>query len=305
MLTARKIALVLVAMAASTSTSGWLGLFPSTLEAQEKPSDSARGKAASEESANPQPATAIYPLDVVLAKDGAAIVVDRNLPGLWKRQDEKLSVWVQGTKRFRQPLNAPRCVAIDKDGSILVGDSATREIYRIGDDGKPQPLTGGAIGIPMEIAVRADGSLMVADLETHALRKVSTDGKQIQSIARVNPRGVFVDAQDKVWVVSQDPQQLQVVDDNGKSTAIVEKRTFEFAHQVVVNSRGEAFVSDGYKKAIWRVKPGAAPEVYFSGPPLDNPVGLLLDGDDLIVTDPRARQLFRIVDGKCQKWFGW
>ncbi|MGN6547616.1 MAG: hypothetical protein ACTHK7_21365 [Aureliella sp.] len=248
-------------------------------------------------------AAAVYPLDTVVDKEGTAYVVDRNLPGVWRRKDDQVEVFVRGSKRYREPLNAARSIAIDQSGKILVGDSSTREIYRIDGDGKPQPLTGGAIGIPMDIAVRADGSLMVADLETRALFRVSADGKEVKQVAKVNPRGVFVDGQDRVWVVSQDAEQLQIVSDDGKSKAVVDKKTFEFPHQVVVNSRGEAFVSDGYKKAIWKVVEGSAPEIVVSGPPLDNPVGLTLVDDEVVITDPRARQVFRLKDGKCEPWF--
>lgn len=251
----------------------------------------------------PEKASTVYPLDTVVDSSGNAYIVDRNLPGVWWRHDEKLQVYVQGSKRFREALNAARCLALDASGQLLVGDSSTREIYRIGQDRKPQPLTGGAIGIPMDIAVRADGSLMVADLETRSLLRVSADGKEIKTIAKVNPRGVFVDSQDKVWVVSQDPQQLQIVDDAGKSTPVVEKRIFDFPHQVVVDSHGTAFVSDGYKKAVWKVVRGSAPELVVSGAPLDNPVGLALVEDQVVITDPRARQVFRLQAGKCEPWF--
>ncbi|MCC6508473.1 MAG: hypothetical protein IT423_05160 [Pirellulaceae bacterium] len=252
---------------------------------------------------SPPPALPPYPLDLVVTTTGDVIVVDRNLPGLWRRQAEQIQVFVQGSKKFRQPLNAARALALDQNGQLLVSDTSTREIYRIDDQGQPQPLTGGAIGMPMDLAVRADGSLMVADLETRALLRVSADGKEIKSVAKVNPRGVFVDHNDKVWVVSQDPQQLQIVADDGSSQIIVDKRTFDFPHQVVVNSKGEAFVSDGYKKAIWKIAGGGVPEVWVSGPPLDNPVGLALVDDQVVVTDPRARQVFRIQDGKCELWF--
>lgn len=270
---------------------------PSTSTAQESKATQAAPAAAG------NTAAAVYPLDTVVDKEGTAYVVDRNLPGVWRHKDDQVEVFVRGSKRYREPLNAARSIAIDHSGKILVGDSSTREIYRIDDDGKPQPLTGGAIGIPMDIAVRADGSLMVADLETRALFRVSADGKEVKQVAKVNPRGVFVDGQDRVWVVSQDAQQLQIVSDDGKSQAVVDKKTFDFPHQVVVNARGEAFVSDGYKKAIWKVVEGSAPEIVVSGPPLDNPVGLTLVDDEVVITDPRARQVFRLKDGKCEPWF--
>lgn len=250
----------------------------------------------------PSPAN-VYPLDAVVTPSGDVVVVDRNLPGLRLYKNDQLVVLVQGSKRYREPLNAPRSIALDNDGKILVSDSATREIYRLDDSGQPQPLTGGAIGTPMDIAVRKDGSIMVADVETRTLMRVSADGKEVKTVAKVNPRGVFVDKSDRVWVVSQDPQQLQIVSDDGKSQVIVDKRTFDFPHQVVVNAAGEAFVSDGYKKAIWKVVEGKAPEVVVSGAPLDNPVGLALSGDEIIVTDPRAAKVFRLKDGKLEPWF--
>lgn len=250
-----------------------------------------------------QQASTAYPLDTVVASNGDAYVVDRSLPGVWLAQGDKLQIYLQGSKRFRGALNAVRCIAIEKSGSLLVGDSATREIYRIDSARDPQPLTGGIIGLPMDIAVRADGSFMVADLETRALLRVSADGKQIHSVAKVNPRGVFVDGQDRVWVVSQDAQQLQIVDDSGQSQVIVEKPIFEFPHQVVVDAKGHAFVSDGYRKAIWKIVPGSTPEVVVAGPPLDNPVGLALRDDRVIITDPRARRVFQLQRGKCETWF--
>ena len=253
--------------------------------------------------AQPPAVESIYPLDAVVQPGGEVVIADRNLPGLRSYKGDQLTILVQGSKKFREPLNAARAIAIDNDGKILVGDSATREIYRIDDSGKPQPLTGGAIGNAMDMAVRKDGSIMVADVETRALLRVSADGKEVKSVAKVNPRGVFVDKDDKVWVVSQDAQQLQIVGDDGQSRAIVDKRTFDFPHQVVVNAAGEAFVSDGYKKAIWKVVEGKAPEVVVSGAPLDNPVGLALAGNDLIITDPRAAKVFRLKEGKLEVWF--
>ncbi len=176
----------------------------------------------------PTPPPDIYPLDTVVTATGEAIVVDRNLPGLRTYKDNQLKVWVPGSKRFREPLNAARAIAVDNEGKVLVGDSSTREIYRIDDSGKPQPLTGGAIGTPMDIAVRKDGSLMVADIETKSLMRVSADGKEVKTIAKCNPRGVFVDKDDRVWVVSQDPQQLQIISDDGQSKPIVENAPLSF-----------------------------------------------------------------------------
>ena len=254
--------------------------------------------------AKPAPALSVYPLDSIVDSQGTVITVDRNLPGLWKWQAEKLSVFVQGPKKFREPLNAIRSIALDHEGKLLVGDSSTRDVYRISDDGKATAITGGQIGIPMDIAVKSDGTIYVADLELRKLMRIPAGSTKVEHVADVNPRGVCVDSENKVWVVSQDAQQLLIVADDGTKEVIVDKRVFEFPHQVVVNSKGEAFVSDGYKKAIWKVIRGQAPAIVVEGPPLDNPVGLSLYQDQVVVTDPRAAKVMKLTaENKLEVWF--
>lgn len=250
------------------------------------------------------PALPLYPLDCAVTSQGTAFVVDRNLPGVWKWENNALSIFVQGSKRYREPLNAARCLALDHQGKLLVGDSSTREIYRISDAGQPQPLTDGQIGIPMDIAVKSDGTIYVADLELRRLVRIPAGSKTVETVANVNPRGVFVDHSNQVWVVSQGEQQLQIVSDNGETEIVVGNRVFEFPHTVVVNQQGEAFVSDGYKKAIWKVVRGGQPEIVVQGAPLENPVGLTLVDDQVIVTDPRAAKVFRLTkENQLEVWF--
>ncbi len=250
------------------------------------------------------PRLPLYPLDAAVAPDGAVYVVDRNLPGVWRWQEGTLSVFYQGSPKYRTPLNAPRCVAVAADGTVLVGDSATRDVYRVAGPGQAEPITGGKIGIPMDLALASDGSIYVADLELRTLFKIPSGSTAPQAIAQVNPRGVFVDGQDRVWVVSQNPQQLIRVADDGEVQAVVKERVFEFPHQVYVDASGTAFVTDGYKKAVWKVTAEGAAEILHAGPPLDNPVGISAVGDALVVVDPRARAVFKFAPGeKPAVWF--
>ena len=274
------------------------------LRGQEPQADPAGASADVSQSAAAAGALPLYPLDLCVNSEGTAYIVDRNLPGVWQRQADKLSVFFQGSNKYRTPLNAPRCLTIDPQGNLLVGDSATRDIYRFSSDGKPEPITGGKIGVPMDLAFKSDGTLYVADLELRMLLRIAAGSSEVEQVAAVNPRGVFVDAKDQVWVVSQDAAQLLIVSDDGKVEAIVSERVFEFPHQVVVNSAGEAFVSDGYKPAIWKVVRGSPPEAIVSGEPLLNPVGLALVEDRVVVVDPRSRTVWRIAaDNKLETWF--
>jgi sugar lactone lactonase YvrE len=236
-----------------------------------------------------------YPLAGAVGAEDRLYLADRNLPGIWQVDGERGTVFFAASKQLRTPLNAVRCVAIDHQGKLLAGDSATREVYRFDDDKKPVPLTNGGIGIPMGIGVRPSGELLVADLELHRIWKVPSAGGAPELFAEVpSPRAIFVDSNDVAWMVSHGKNQLLKLDQDGKIEAAVSGRPFEFPSAVVVNAEGVAFVCDTYGKAIWRVEPGRDPVKWVSGAPMQSPVGLALRGDDLLVIDPRAKTVFAI-----------
>jgi sugar lactone lactonase YvrE len=236
-----------------------------------------------------------YPLSIAVAESGKLYIADRNLPGVWQVDGSDLSMLFKGSKRFRTPLNAVRCVALDKNGSLLAGDSATREVYRFGDDGKPVPLTDGGIGIPMGITVDSKGQLLVADLELHRIWKVPAEGGKPEQLAEVPaPRGVCIDNDDNLWVVSHGKDHVVRVSPDGKVEAVVKGRPFQFPHTIVLDQDKTAYVCDGYAKAVWKVPQGGEPAKWVSGEPLVNPVGLAQRGDGLLVVDPRANAVFEI-----------
>ena len=67
---------------------------------------------------------ALYPLSIAVS-DASTMLADRDLPGVWKLEGGVLSAYFAGSKKFRTPLNAIRCVEFDSDGKLLAGDSAT------------------------------------------------------------------------------------------------------------------------------------------------------------------------------------
>lgn len=242
----------------------------------------------------------VYPLGGVAGDQGPIYLADRNLPGILKLDGGALTVHFQADKKFRTPLNAVRCVALDKDGKLLAGDSSTREVYRFGDDGKPQPLTSGGIGIPMSIAVAATGEIYVADLELQTIWKVPSAGGKPEKFADAPaPRGLAFDAQQRLWVVSGGKDQLLRFGADGKSELVVKGRPFEFPHQVCLGEDGVAYVTDGYAKAVWKVTEGGEATKLAIGDPLVNPVGIFRQGSKLFIVDPRAKGLFELSgDGK-------
>jgi sugar lactone lactonase YvrE len=236
-----------------------------------------------------------YLLGIAVDSTSTVYLADRELPGVWRLADGKLSPLFVGSKKFRTPLNAVRCLAVDRDGKLLAGDSATRDVYRFDDDKQPVPLTKGEIGIPMSIGVTKAGDLLVADLEVHRLWKVPAVGGQPTLYAEVAaPRALTVDKDDRVWVVSHGKDQLLRSNAEGKLEVVVAGRPFEFPSSVVVDDEGTAFVCDTYAKAVWKVPPGRPAEKFFAGEPLVSPVGMARMGSDLLVADPRAKAVIRI-----------
>ena len=232
-------------------------------------------------------------------------VADRNLPGVWKVTDGKPAVFFQASKKFRTPLNAPRCVAVDADGRLLVGDSATREVYRFTPDGKPEPLTQGAIGIPSALAVGGDGTIFVADLEAHRIWSVPKDGLKDgeepgEVVLLAGVRGLAFGSDGKLIAVTTLEDPIRRIGDDGKMETLVKGRPFQMPHHLVVGKDGALFVADNYAATIWTVPAGGGePKPFVLGPPLVKPVGLGLRGDDLLVADPHAKMIFVVTpDGK-------
>ena len=113
-------------------------------------------------------------------------VVDLDLPGVWEINAGK-TLFSKGSNLLRKAMNRPHCVTSHPSGGILVGDSATREVYWIEKQARNQPLTNGYIGIPMALAVAPDGkTLYVGDAEKRATFRLPIEGGECELVARVN-----------------------------------------------------------------------------------------------------------------------
>jgi len=242
-----------------------------------------------------------YPLSVAAAPDGAIYVADKDMHGVWKIAGGKLEVFFQGSNKFRTPLNAVRCVAVDTKGRVLAGDSSTREIYRFNAEGKPEPLSKAGIGIPMAIAFDARGDILVCDLEIHQIVKVPEAGGEPVKVADVTaPRGIVVDAQERIWVVSAGGknQVVRILPD-GKVETVVAGTPFQLPHTIALDKDQNAYICDNYAESIWKVSPDGKPEKWLTGKPLVKPVGITFATDRLLIADPHAKTVFEAtLDGK-------
>lgn len=243
-----------------------------------------------------------YPIAVAAAADATVYVADRQLPGIWKLSAGRRSILFEASRALRTPLNAVRCLCLDHQGRLLVGDSATRDVYRFNDSGAPVPLTHGWIGIPMSIAVAEDGTIYTADLELHRIWKMGAAGSdRPEEFAVINsPRGLTLDADGNLWVLSTSSRQGQIlqVRPDGTVIPLVTGHPFRLPHNLVRMPDGVFFVTDNYSRCVWRVTPDGRCAKWISGAPLDRPVGLCRLHDDLLISDPHLGKLFRLTTDK-------
>lgn len=242
----------------------------------------------------------LYPLALAVGRDGRVFIADRDLPGVWQFSEGKLSVYYQGEKKFRTPLNAVRCLAIDAEGKLLAGDSSTREIYRFDDADKPQPLTKGNVGIPMTLAVTADGSILSSDIEIQRIVKIPAAGGEPQIMTELAAvRGMAVDKEGRVWAVCHGKDAvIRFSPDFMQREVVVSGRPFQFSHHLTFDGAGLPYVIDGYAKTLWKIDGNEAKKLA-AGEPWKNPVGLAWsEATGLLVADPHKKAVYKVsADG--------
>ena len=172
-----------------------------------------------------------YPLSVVAAEKGPFMSRTESCLVSGVFRTGKVSEFFKGSKVFRTPLNAVRCVTLDDQGRVLAGDSSTREVYRFAKAGaKPEALTKGGIGVPMDVVVTKAGELLVSDLELHRIWKVPGAGGKPTLFAEVSaPRGLALDQEENLWVVSGTADQLLKVTPDGKVSIVVKRAPVQFS----------------------------------------------------------------------------
>lgn len=247
-----------------------------------------------------------YPLDVAVSPEGTIYIADRKLPGVWSFRDGKLSKYFEGSKTYRTPLNAVRCVAVGPDGALYAGDSATREVYRFDTERKPVPLTNGSIGIPSDILVEED-QIIVADLELQRIWSFPRTGGEPRELAVIaGVRGLARGDDGTLYCVTTLEDPVRKIEADGQLSVVIKDRPFDLPHHAVFKA-GSLFVPDNYAITIWKAPvDGSGPPVPLTkGPPLNRPVGICLEGDHFLIADPHARDIFRVTaEGQATSIFG-
>ncbi|WP_047813140.1 NHL repeat-containing protein [Rhodopirellula islandica] len=247
----------------------------------------------------------VYPRGAVISEN-ALFVVDSDAPGVWTvpwPADKAANPerYVTGSRYLRKTMNRPFCATPHPEGGVLVGDAATREIYHItpnadapgGQDAKP--LNGGFLGIPMALAVSPDGkTIYVGDAERRATFALPIEGGEPELVVRVNARGLIFDDEGALYAVTPDADAVVKINVGEKtSEPVVTDRPYGFPGGIAWHD-GTGFVSDVYGKCIWQFTADGKTEKWFDEELLRGPVGLSATADAVIVSDPKAKQVYRI-----------
>ena len=241
-----------------------------------------------------------YPIMVAVA-DKTVYTVDLELPGVWKSNGDQTERFFTGSPLLRKPLNRPRAIAIHPQQGLLVGDSATREIYHLpAADGDAKPLNDGFLGNVMCLCVSRDGkTIYVGDTERRATFRLPIEGGQPKLVARVNARALsWLDDNTLVASTPDDPALVTINVDDGSVEPLVPGRPFQYVGFSVVGGR-DVYVSDVYSKCIWKTTIGedgqaSAPEQWFSDESLRQPVGMTIDDQSVYVADPKSKRVYAI-----------
>jgi DNA-binding beta-propeller fold protein YncE len=146
-----------------------------------------------------------------------------------------------------------RALLVEPTGDFLIADTAGHSLYRFTEGGSPVriagtgvagfsgdggPATLAAFHLPEDIAVDAQGRILVADRSNHRIRRIdesgivttiagsgvpglSGDGGPATSAALREPRGVGLDARQRILIADTGNRRIRRIEDDGTITSAV------------------------------------------------------------------------------------
>ncbi len=150
---------------------------------------------------------------------------------------------------LQMPFNHPADICVAPSGEMYVADGYGNScIHRFSANGVyissfGSPGRGpGQFLVPHSIRAANDGRLYVADRENNRVQVFTRNGDFLDQWTDFKaPMGVHIDANQTVYVTDQIPR-ISILDLDGNLLA--RGRTFEHAHQVYTDSRGDIYGAD-------------------------------------------------------------
>jgi hypothetical protein len=239
-----------------------------------------------------------YPIASVVDATGAVYVADLLLPGVWRIEDGKVTVFHKADKKYRNPLFHPRSIAALEKGSLLATDTAARDIFLVKSGEAPKGLTGGKFDVPAAI-LQIENDLYVADTQRNEIWKGALEGKWSKWADVPAPRGLALGNGKKILAISgRDKVLYSLSPSDGKPEKLASGEANGYWTAVAIGKDGVPVVVDSYAKTLWRIDSGK-PIAWVNGEPFDHPVHITRSGDDFLVTDSRAKALIEVTpEGK-------
>lgn len=242
----------------------------------------------------------LYPVASSVDSAGFIYVADLLLPGVWKIEDGKASIFHKAEKKYRNPLAHPRAVtAIDKD-TLLVTDTAARDVFVVKPNEAPKGLTGGKLDVPAAI-LKIENDLYIADTERNEIWKGALEGKWSKWADVPAPRGLAIGSDKQIFIVSGRDNVLYSLSlSDGKPEKVAQGEANSYWTSIAIGKDSVPVVVDSYAKTLWRIESGK-PAAWLKGEPFDHPIHITRSGDNFLVADSRAKALFEVsAEGKAR-----
>ena len=188
-------------------------------------------------------------------------------------------------------FQAPRMIALGRDGSLYMADSRNHRIQHLSADGTVLQTWGGfadasqgkapdgMFNEPWGVAVAPDGSVFVSDTWNHRIQKFTADGQFVKGwgvsgladtpYSFYGPRGIAVDGKGRVYVADTGNNRIVIFDEEGTyitqfGSSGTDPGQFSEPVGVALDADGRVYVTDTWNQRIQVFAPDATGMTYQS-----------------------------------------
>ncbi len=162
----------------------------------------------------------------------------------------------------------PHCLAVDKDGNLLIADFDGNRVLRFSTDGKFLGDLGSGIGqdpgqicMPRVVIAKKNGDIIVSDQKEIGprIQVFSNDGKFLRTFAEkgngpgeiLRAHGIGFDSKDRMFVIDVDNMRVNIYTNEGKFVKSWGKdgpyrQDFNAPHGLYVDPNDDVFISTYY-----------------------------------------------------------
>jgi serine/threonine-protein kinase len=155
-------------------------------------------------------------------------------------------------------LNAPRGVAVDKDGNVYVADN--KQVMKLAAaSATPTQLNFGGLNSPGGVAVDTAGNVYVADRHNRRVLRLAADGSAANPLpfpGLNSPIAVAVDNSGAVYVADNTSRKVLKLSAGAPAGADLPSTGLEDPVGVAVDHAGTVYVADDHANKLWKLSAG-------------------------------------------------